>query len=114
MQASGVQAMTREARVDFKDMHHDDLNVALERIAAIAAKAHTRTAPELRGLKQRYFSVALVWAESPLARHDVQPVTPGALVRAFRGTCVEESGRQTMRASINRYYRYKRLIFIAC
>jgi hypothetical protein len=40
MQASGVQAMTRDARVDFRDMHHGGLKIALARIAAIAAKAH--------------------------------------------------------------------------
>jgi hypothetical protein len=34
--------MPRDAVIDVKGMHHSDLKIALERSAAIAAKAHTR------------------------------------------------------------------------
>ncbi|HEY7842632.1 MAG TPA: hypothetical protein VID30_02995 [Bradyrhizobium sp.] len=44
MQASGVQAMPRDAMIDVKGMHHSKLEIAFERIAAIAAKARTRPA----------------------------------------------------------------------
>ena len=58
MQASGVQAMTRDARVDFKSMHHETFNIALERIAAIAAKAHTWPTKAPAG-RRRVSSIAL-------------------------------------------------------
>jgi hypothetical protein len=40
MQASGVQAMPRDAVIDVKGMHHSSLEIALEGIAAIGESAH--------------------------------------------------------------------------
>jgi hypothetical protein len=52
MQASGAQTMPRDARIDVEDMDHSNLNIVLECIAAIAAKARTLASRKL--FKQSY------------------------------------------------------------
>jgi hypothetical protein len=58
VQASGVQAASRNARVNVEGVDHGKANIVLKRAAAIATKARTRTASR-EHLERSYEQLAL-------------------------------------------------------